>query len=531
MMETTPEPPAQDALRRRFWRQFGLVLAELPPGMWLEVAEASATRDPEGPVARCHVVQAPEAGEYRSALAEGSATLEPPPLDDFEPGYVYEKDVLVCHDERGRDALARLVPGAAEDVERSRESSEGTVMRLTAEPRTGGSRVLDALRGLPDGAPVSPNYLVSICNVNLCPADEPRVPSRRLPVPPVNTDADAGLGTSVVVIDTGLVVDWDLKDRLEVYPWLRDEDGHVTGRLERRDGSDLWDGVAPHVLGSEPWGSPSLPTGQVAGEPRSQAASGVIHEYVGHGTFITGVVRCVAPRARVRTYNRLQWAGTMDARGFGRHLLDALADYEKRNGAWPDVISLSAGVRPLRGESLGNLDAFMEKLHGHENTVLVAAAGNDSSSQPFYPAAYAEHDPSVISVGALDATQNRRAVYSDHGPWVSVYARGSYLVNAFAFGVYTPMHPDNELYVEEPEDEEYADPGDGPSGLFQGLARWSGTSFATPLVAGLIVARMSAAGESSRDAARWLLDRARQQAVHDQDGSPLPRLLIGQSVS
>lgn len=505
-MGTTPEPPSQDALRRRFWRQFGLVLAELPQGMWLEVAEASATRDPEGPVARCHVVRAPEDGEYRNALAAGTVALEPPPLDDFEPGYVYEKDVLICHDERGRDDLLRLVPGAEEDVARSRASSAGTFVRLTAEPGTGGSRVLDALRGLPEGAPVSPNYLVSICNVNLCPADEPRVPSGTEPVPPVNAHAGAGLGTSVVVIDTGLVVDWDLKDRLDVYPWLRDEDGHVSGRRERLDGSDE---------------SP------VTGETKGRPVNDVIHEYVGHGTFITGVVRCVAPRARVRTYNRLQWAGTMDADGFGQHLLDALADYEERNGGWPDVISLSAGVRPLRGERLRSLDRFMDELHRHEDTVLVAAAGNDSSSRPFYPAAYAEHDPSVIAVGALDTSENRRAVYSDHGPWVSVYARGSYLVNAFAFGTYTPMHPDNELFAEGPEDQEGVDSG----GMFRGLARWSGTSFATPLVAGLIVARMSAAGESSRDAARWLLDRARLQAVPDLDGGPLPRLLIGQSVS
>nr|WP_191910470.1 S8/S53 family peptidase [Microbispora cellulosiformans] len=499
-MDTAPAQPSPDALHRRFWRQFGLVLAELPAGMWLEVAEASATRDPGGPVARCHVVQAPEDRGYREALASGLTTLAPPPLDAFEPGYVYEKDVLICHDEEGRDMLRRLVPGVEEDVARSREPSARTVMRLTAEPGTGGSRVLDALRSLPEGAPVAPNYLVSICNVNLCPADEPRIPRSARPVPAVSTDAYAGLGTSVVVIDTGLVVDWDREDHLEAYPWLRDRSGQVDGRLE----------------------------GRVAGELRGRPDDGVIHEYVGHGTFVTGVVRCVAPEARVRTYNRLQWAGTMDAAEFGHRLLDALADYEDRNGAWPDVISLSAGVRPLPGESLGSLDEFMEELHRRERTVLVAAAGNDASTAPFYPAAYARHDPSVIAVGALDATQSRRAVYSDHGPWVSVYARGSFLVNAFAFGSYTPLHPDDEIFEEKPEDEDgYDGPGDG---LFHGLARWSGTSFATPLVSGLIAARMSAAGESSGEAARWLLDRADAQAVRGRDGRPLPRLFVDQEV-
>ena len=133
-----------------------------------------------------------------------------------------------------------------------------------------------------------------------------------------------------------------------------------------------------------------------------------------------------------------------------------------------------------------SFEAWYEtNLRHRKDVVFVAAAGNDGSRQPFWPAAF----DWAISVGATDLGGTRRPLFSNFGPWVNVSAPGEGLVNAFAVGDYVC----NEGGLK------------GKPRTFKGLARWSGTSFAAPMVAGMIAARMSGTGRKAPEAADELM--------------------------
>jgi subtilisin family serine protease len=151
----------------------------------------------------------------------------------------------------------------------------------------------------------------------------------------------------------------------------------------------------------------------------------------------------------------------------------------------PDLINLSAG-----GYTHGDVPplSFIEFRQRHPDVTLVTAAGNDSTDRPFWPAAF----DWAIAVGALGADLQNLAWFSNHGDWVNVYALGEGVVNAYATGVYTYQEP----------------PKKPAKQVFDGMARWSGTSFAAPLVAGLIVAEMARSQSSAAVAWQAVLGTA-----------------------
>jgi subtilisin family serine protease len=351
--------------------------------------------------------------------------------------YIHRDGVILLRD-TDLDRVSAVVPG---EVEAS------LINGLTAyRPASGGTlaalAIIDAQLGV---GVASPDHVLHITPAaGACPATEPELPEPGVdrPHPDVNPDPlSDGTGVLVSVVDTGYI---RLQDDGE-HPWL---DG-VQGDLEEYDTHDI--GL-----------------------------------YTGHGTFVAGIVRCLAPKAAVRVEGFLTHGGAIFESEIVTQLDQALNHV-------PDIINLAAGTSTRNNLGLLGFEVFWEsRLKYYKGTVLVAAAGNDMDRGPFWPAAF----PWAVSVGALDGSDNR-APFSNYGSWVDVYARGVDLINAYPNGTYTYREP----------------PLAGASVKFTtGLAQWSGTSFATPIVSGLIAARMSRTGESGRRAADAILDIARRHA-------------------
>jgi subtilisin family serine protease len=341
-------------------------------------------------------------------------------------------------------------PGGGEDrrlvafgIDQLDDGRLGVHEALYLLERRAGEGEVGAARAM--GRPLAtPDHVMHI--TRLCPAGEPEVPEGQnpRPWPAPRTVRRGGRQVRVGVCDTGLLQNLDL-DRV---PWLTG----VTG-----DPDVL---PAPLADGRQP-----------------------IPAFAGHGTFIAGVVRCLAPGSQVVVTDHFSRSGA-ELESEMLRKLDQLA------ATGPDVICLSAGTYTRHNwTSLG----FEEFRRRWPEITLVAAAGNESTDRPFYPAAF----DWVIAVGALGADQQHRAWFSNFGDWVDVYAPGEGLVNAFATGEYT-----------------YAEPPKRPARqTFRGMARWSGTSFAAPVVAALIAERAAESGRPTAEAAGEMLDGARAAAI------------------
>jgi subtilisin family serine protease len=211
--------------------------------------------------------------------------------------------------------------------------------------------------------------------------------------------------------------------------------------------------------------------------------------YAGHGTFIAGVITTIAPAAEVLVRPYFERCGAAMEAELVQQLHRILEEDH------PDIISMSAGTGTFEHNGLLALNAFYEtRMRHHKGVVLVAASGNDSDRAPFWPAAA----PFAVSVGALNRDLNDRADFTNFGGWVDVYAPGTDIINAFPSGPY--------VYQEPPHC------AAGRVENFTGMARWSGTSFSTPIISGLIAARMSHTGENGRDAAAALISIAQSAA-------------------
>jgi len=318
-----------------------------------------------------------------------------------------------------------------------------------------------ALRGgFPLVTPVHILHITQVINpdtVRTCPATEPEVPCCCCPPgepcgpcpPPA---AAGGADVAIGICDSGLLADFGPA------PWL----AGVTGQVDPQ---------GPPLLG-----------GQFA-----------IPRYCGHGTFVAGVARSQAPQSTVFVASDFIMAGGQREWVIVQRLQALVAGTLLATGSStpnpvPQVVNLSAGTYARRDWPLLSFSAFE-----NDGIILTAAAGNDATPRKFWPAAFEW----AVAVGALGADQRNRAWFSNYGDWVNVYALGEGLINAFAIGEYTYQEPPKRPATQ----------------VFNGLARWSGTSFAAPIVAGLIAAQMTTMGASADAATQALLAQAVGQAM------------------
>ena len=160
----------------------------------------------------------------------------------------------------------------------------------------------------------------------------------------------------------------------------------------------------------------------------------------GHGTHVSGIVVLVAPESKIMPLRVLD----VDGRG-NTFVLAYAIDWAVANGA--AVINLSLG-------SDADATVLQEAIaRAQSQGVLVtAAAGNDDSATPQYPAAY----PGVVAITAVDEA-NHKADFANYGAdWIDLAAPGVAITS-------TVPVSGSILY-----------------------ATWSGTSMAVPFVSGAV---------------------------------------------
>lgn len=214
--------------------------------------------------------------------------------------------------------------------------------------------------------------------------------------------------------------------------------------------------------------------------------------YAVHLTAIAGIFATIVPEAKVVGVRVTLPNGVATEFSAAKRMADTLRAAH-RAGVWPKVIVNSFGTPvchsggPNPGVDLVplGLQLVAEAVDRHQESVVVAAAGNRGTDKPFYPAAFDTSVESVVSVGALDATADgdgnpwtsasrsaKPASFSNYGTWVTAWAPGVQLETYHALGLTYPTNGET----------------------INGYAKVSGTSFAAPYVGAEIAEELARHG-------------------------------------
>jgi hypothetical protein len=277
------------------------------------------------------------------------------------------------------------------------------------------------------------------------------------------TDLRAARRPVVAVLDTPV----------REHDWLGDGDGD---EAFWRDARQVEDGWAPDF------------------EVPDESADGQL-SHAGHGTFIAGIVRLLAPDARVLSVPVMHGNGVVEeeqvlhALGWLNDRVTEAVDHGSSE-RFVDVVNLSFGRYRDPGEDAPFTEE-MRTLLGELARLgvrVVASAGNQPVKDAVFPAILGEdkHVPghtTLVSVGARDP-DGTLAAYTSTGGWVTVKAPGTSVVSVL------PKFDPTEF--PQPADLDANGNPTHPDPNFQasGIGQWSGTSFAAAWVSASIAAKL-----------------------------------------
>src|SRR5712664_221340 len=250
-------------------------------------------------------------------------------------------------------------------------------------------------------------------------------------------------GTGIVaVIDTGVDVNHPVLSAVLIpgYDFTRNQ----PGASEWLDVSGLENGYTNTGTQNQQPGYVQQSTAAVLDQSTAAVLDGKDYSAFGHGTMTSGLVHLVAPKANILPLKAFSSDGT----GYLSNIVAALY-YAVQHHA--NVVNVSFDFASS-SPSLTQAAAYANKA----GVVLVAAAGNQSTSAPVYPAALNNYVVGIASTTDWD----RRSSFSNYGAtdvWIA--APGENIVSTFPGGTY-------------------------------GSA--SGTSFSSPIVAGTVSLMLSA---------------------------------------
>ncbi|MGU3443616.1 S8 family peptidase [Bacillus cereus] len=152
----------------------------------------------------------------------------------------------------------------------------------------------------------------------------------------------------------------------------------------------------------------------------------------GHGTHCAGIAGALTNNsigiAGVAPQSSIYAVRVLDSQGSGT--LDAVAQgIREAADSGSKVISLSLGA----SNGANTLHQAIQYAW-NKGAVIVAAAGNDGSTQPNYPAYYNE----VISVASTDQW-DQKSSFSTYGSWVDVAAPGSNIYSTYRGSTYQTL--------------------------------------------------------------------------------------------